>query len=267
MGVVVVLLLVLLAVGQNAPYRAVVISFILATAISVTAWALLRTRTAQRVYEEQLTEWAAANAVQSERLRIARDLHDLASHGLGLITVRAATANLTDDEDDAERRQALSDIERVGRETTTELRGMLTLLRTGGEDPAPLSPAVSLTDLPRIIENARLSGVTVVLQQEDLGEAPLGVQLTICVVAREALANALRHAGKTRVSIAIQRDGTGITVDVRDDGPMPGWPPNPGTGNGLPGLRERLAVHRGTLTPGPTGTGFRLLAQIPGEAA
>jgi signal transduction histidine kinase len=266
-GVFAVLLLVLLALGQDAPYLIVAISLILATAVGVTTWALLRTRAARRAYEERLTEWAAEKAVQAERLRIARDLHDLASHGLGLMTVRAATANLTDDHDDAERRQALSDIERVGRETSTELRGMLALLRTGGDSPAPLRPVDALTDLPAIIDNAQRAGLTVMLQQDDLGNVPAGVQLVVCSTVREALANALQHAGPTTVRILIERTATGITVDVQDGGPVPGWRSHAGTGNGLRGLRERLAVHHGTLTSGPTDTGFRLLAYLPEEAA
>lgn len=266
-GVFALLLFALLALGQNAPYLIVAISLILATAVGVTTWALLRTRAERRSYEERLTEWAAENAVQAERLRIARDLHDLASHGLGLMTVRAATANLTDDHDDAERRQALSDIERVGRETATELRSMLALLRTGGNNPAPLRPVNALTDLPGIIGNAQRVGLTVTLQQGDLGNVSAGVQLTVCSVVREALANALQHAGPTTVRIAIERATTGINVDVRDSGPAPGWRSQAGTGNGLRGVRERLAVHHGTLTSGPTDTGFRLLAYIPEEAA
>lgn len=264
-AVFVLLLLALLALEPTAPYLIVAISLILAAAIGVTMWALLRTHAERRAYEERLTEWAAEKAVQAERLRIARDLHDLASHGLGLMTVRAATANLTDEHDEAERRQAFSDIERIGRETTTELRNMLTVLRTASDSPAPLHPAHSLTDLPRIIETAQSVGLTVTLDQGDLGDVSPGVQLTICAVVREALANTLRHAGHTRSDILIHRDDSGITVDVRDTGPAPGWSAENGTGNGLRGLRERVAVHGGTLTTGPTGRGFRLLAHIPDE--
>ena len=87
-GVFVVLLLVLLALEPSAPYLITALALILAAAVGVTTWALLRTRAARRSYEGCLTEWAAEKAVQAERLRIARDLYDLASHGLGLMTVR-----------------------------------------------------------------------------------------------------------------------------------------------------------------------------------
>ena len=266
-GVLVVLLLALLALGQDSPYLIVAVSLMVATAVVVTTWALLRTRTQRRTYEEQLTEWAAEKATQAERLRIARDLHDLASHGIGLMTVRAATASLTDDGEDDERRQALTDIERVGREATTELRRMLALLRSNGDSPAPLRPIDSLNDLPRIVENARRAGLDVTLHHDDLGTLPAGVQLTICATIREALANALQHAGPTTVQVTIERVRDTIRVDFRDDGPVPGWQPHPGTGNGLRGLRERLSVHAGTLITGPTENGFRVLAQIPEKAA
>lgn len=261
----IVLLIALLVPGEGVLYTTIA-AVIVALAIAITVWALLRARSDRRHYETRLTEWAAERAVQADRLRIARDLHDLASHGLGLMTVRAATANLTDDEDDAERRQALTDIEHVGRETTTELRRMLVLLRTG-DAPAPLRPTDSLADLPTIIEQARRGGLTVEVEQENLGEVSPGVQLTICAVIREALANTLQYAGPGHVRLSIERARNAISVDCRDSGPVADWRPHPGTGNGLRGLRERLGLHNGTLTTGPAGTGFRLLAEIPEHTA
>nr|WP_272914891.1 histidine kinase [Rathayibacter iranicus] len=247
----------------------IAIVLIVASAVGVTTWALLSSRRARRAYEQQLSRWAADNAVQTERLRIARDLHDLASHGLGLMTVRAATANLVDDDEygagDAERRQALKDIERISRETTAELRSMLALLRGGADTPAPLCPASSLADLPGIVEAARRAGLAVAFEQSDLGQVSATAQLTVCAVVREALTNALRHAGPTRARIVIERRGTGIDVEVQDEGPAPGWSPRPGTG--LRGLRERLAVHRGTLEAGPAPSGFHLVTHVPGETA
>lgn len=262
---VAVLLLVLLALGQDAPYVTIAIALIVVVAVGVTTWALLRTRRARRAYEQQLARFAADRAVQAERLRIARDLHDLASHGLGLMTVRAATANLTDEWDDAERRQALRDIEQLSRETTSELRSMLVFLRTGADAPAPVRPSPSLADLPGIVEEARSSGLAVTWQQDDLGDTFPAIQLTICAVVREGLTNALRHAGPTSARLTIERAANHISIDLQDDGPAPGWSPKPGTGMGLRGLRERLAAHHGILETGRTSTGFRLVARIPGE--
>lgn len=270
-GVVAALVLALLALGRDTPYIAAAATVLVAAALGVMTWAVLRTRAERRRHEDRLAAWAAERAVQAERLRIARDLHDLASHGLGLMTVRAATANLTGAHDDAERRRALCDIERLGSETTTELRGMLRLLRTGGHAPAPVRPADTLENLPGIVEEARRAGLDVELHRGELGEVPAGIQLAVCATVREALANSVHHAGPTAARIVLARDVDGLTVDVSDEGPAPGWRPRAGTGNGLRGLRERLAVHGGTLDAGPTdtapdGAGFRVFARIPLEA-
>lgn len=229
--------------------------------VGVVGWAVLRTRQQRRQYEARLEEWAKRKAAQEERLRIARELHDLASHGLGTMTVRAATARLADED---ERLMALDDIERLGRRSTADLRRMLSVLRESGAD-APMGPLDALADLPSIVEDAGRTGIEVELSVEDLGEVPAGLQVTVCAVVREALANAARHAGATRVRVSVSQAKAGIAVDVRDSGPSPGWTPHPGTGHGLDGLRERVALHGGTLTTGAHEDGFRVLAELPRE--
>ncbi|MFD6446120.1 sensor histidine kinase [Promicromonospora sp. NPDC060204] len=168
-------------------------------ALGVMVWALVRTGRQRRAYEDDLTAWAAERAAQAERLRIARDLHDLASHGLGLITVRAAAARiLTGPAGEVEHARALADIERTGRAATTELRRMLTVLRTPGGETAPLRPAETLTDLPDVVDSARASGVAVSLELGDLGDVSAGAQLTVCAIVRETLANTARHRRRRR---------------------------------------------------------------------
>lgn len=229
----------------------------------VVACALQRTRHQRRRYEQRLEDWAKSSAAQEERLRIARELHDLASHGLGIITVRAATAKLADED---ERLLALNDIERLGRTSTAELRRMLSVLRTPGARE-PMRPVDSLADLPEIIGSARRSGIKAELRMDDLGELPPSAQATICAVVREALANSARHAGDTHASVTIARTRRGISVDIRDTGPSHGWVPRPGTGTGLNGLRERVALHGGALTTGLFEDGFRVNAELPQEEA
>lgn len=241
----------------------------LAGLIGVSAalvWAVQRSHRHRRHYEARLTEWAAERAVAQERLRIARDLHDLTSHGLGVITVRAsATSFLEGSGADGERDQALRDIERVSRETMTELRRMLTLLRTPGDVSAPLRPADTLATLPVIVADAERHGLTVRLDSgsEDGAGLNPGVQLTACAVIREALANVLRHAGPTTATVVVAQAERCLTVEISDDGPQPGWRSEPGAGQGLTGLRERLATHGGSLDASPDGTGFVLHARIP----
>lgn len=282
-GVLAVLAALLLAVGFGDARVALAGAGVIVAL--VVAWALVTTRRERRRYEEALTGWAAERAAQAERLRVATDLHDLVSHGLGTITLRASAARrVTGPAGDRERAQALADVERTSRQATTELRHVLGVLRAPG--PAPLRPAESLADLPAVVEAVRGSGVRPVLHVEDLGEVPAGVQLTVCAVVREALANTARHAGPTTARVDLRRDGSVVVVEVRDDGPVPGWVAVPGAGHGLLGLRERVAAVDGTVDVGSWSEdrvpdvgprvggeapaargGFRVTARLPvGEA-
>lgn len=262
-GILFVLALVLSAMGVDPPGAAwaTTISAV-GIAAAVLVWALLRTRSQRRRYEAELAAWAAERATQAERLRIAGDLHDLVSHGLGLITIRAAVArSIGGPGREDERADALADIERASRETTLELRRMLAVLRAPGA--APLHPADTLDDLPAIVAAVNSAGLTAALRVADLGDVSPGVQLTVCAVVREALNNTVRHAGPTEASVDVRRDGAAILVEARDAGPRAPWPPQPGAGHGLDGLRERVAFLGGTLHAQREGPGFRLAARLP----
>ena len=262
-SVLLLLAFALAAVGTDPPEAAWVTALVVTgVAATVVVWALVRTRSQRRLYEAELAAWAAQRATQTERLRIAGDLHDLVSHGLGLITVRAAVARAVPGQDgEGERARALAEIEQASRETTIELRRMLTVLRTSGA--APLHPADTLADLSAIVDAASSAGLATSLAVADLGDVSAGVQLTLCAVVREALNNTLRHAGPTRARIDLHREGDVIVVDVQDDGPHGSWQPRPGAGHGLRALRERVAVLGGTLHVSPGDHGFRLAARMP----
>ncbi|QFG69273.1 sensor histidine kinase [Ornithinimicrobium pratense] len=262
-AILLVLAFVLSVMGVDPPgaARAATLSAI-GIAFTVLCWALVRTRSQRRQYEEDLAAWATERATQAERLRIASDLHDLVSHGLGIITVRAAVARtMAGPAAETERASALADVERVSRETTIELRRMLTVLHEPGA--ASLHPADSLSDLPAIAQEADAAGLRVTLDLDDLGEVSPGVQLTICAVVREALNNTFRHAGPTPVRIRVGRDAESIVVDVRDAGPQGTWRSHPGAGHGLDGLRKRVEILGGTLRAKPEEHGFHLVARIP----
>ncbi len=273
-SVVAALVLVLSSVGVGTRTAALVLLVAVAgVSVAVLVRAALLTRRARRDHENALAAWAAERATQQERLRIARDLHDLASHGLGLISVRAAAARLvTGPEGAAERDAALRDVERVSREATTELRRMLSVLRTA-EDPAPLSPALTLADLPRLLDDARAAGVSVGLDVGELGAVSPGAQLVLATVVREGLTNVARHAGPTSARVLLRRAAETVSVTIIDDGPAGPWVPHPGAGAGLIGLRERVGAFGGSLRAEPDGTGFRLSAWLldrsgaPGAAA
>ena len=253
-------------VGLDNPVAAgVVLGATAAVMASMVVWAVPRTPAGRRRYEAELTAWSAGRAAAAERPRIARDLHDIVSHGLGTITVRAAVARRSDGAaGDAERERALADIERASRRATTELRRMLKVLRTAG--PAPLRPAESLDDLPEIARRAEMTGLAVELSCEELGDVSAGAQLTIGAVVREALDNAARHAGPTSATVRVSRSDGALVVEIADGGPVDGWRPHPGAGRGLDGLRERLDALGGALTAGRRGHGWSVVAAIPEDS-
>ncbi|WP_433717496.1 sensor histidine kinase [Actinoplanes sp. CA-051413] len=254
------LVLMLLLVGADGVLAAVMPSLIAVGAVALAAWAIWRSHTDRVAYEARLTRWAASEAVLAERLRLAGDLHDIVSHGLGLITVRAAAARLSGDPGEA--REALSDIESAGREATAELRRMLTVLRTAG-DAGPRQPAEDLGRLPAIVSDARATGVRARLTLEPMGPVSPGAQVAICRTVREALHNVARHAGPSDVRVHVHRDGDTVVASVHDSGPDGPWPGTPGAGHGLIGVRERVTGLGGTLHAGPVEQGFRVVARIP----
>ncbi|WP_250009238.1 sensor histidine kinase [Actinoplanes sp. M2I2] len=257
----VVLAVTLVTGGAEGAAATVVPAVLVGGAAATAAWAVVRWRADRKAYEERLTAWAAAEAVHSERLKIARDLHDIVSHGLGLITVRAAsTRHLGKPPEVA---AALTDIEQASREATAELRRMLSVLR----EAAPLSPVDDLSVLPAIVRAAENAGIRPELSVTDLGAVSPGVQVAICQTVREALSNTARHAGPTDVRVLVHRDFEVLVVSVDDAGPAPGWSQAPGAGHGLLGLHERINALGGTLATRHDDGGFRLTARIPDEVS
>lgn len=264
---IVAVLCAVLAVGVDSPVAAwAAVLTAVGISVALAVGAALKARSERRHYEAELEQWAAEKATQHERLRIAGDLHDLVSHGLGLITVRAAAASgATGPHGDAERRTALKDIETAGRETTTELRRMLTVLRSsdGAGQDAPLRPAETIDDLPGIVASAVNAGVPAELRVGELDHVSPGVQVAVCATVREALANVLRHAGPARALVEVERDGGEVVVTVTDSGPVPAHRPQPGAGHGLSALRQRAEGMGGRLATSRTGEGFRLRIRLP----
>ncbi|GAA2685001.1 sensor histidine kinase [Actinoplanes palleronii] len=265
-AVAVILVMAMCTVGASGPAARFIPPLIGGGAVAAAVWALRRWRADRASYERRLTAWAASEAVLDERLRIARDLHDLVSHGLGLITVRAAaTRHLPKPPAVA---AALTDIEQTSRDATAELRRMLTVLRGPSTEAAPRAPMDDLGTLPTIIDWASAAGLRPRLAAEPVGDVSPGVQVAVCRTVREALTNVVRHAGPTDVDIELHRDGDVVVVVVADDGPAStGWRATPGAGHGLLGLRERVSSLGGTLVAEPVEGGFRVTARIPDEAS
>ena len=224
-------------------------------------WALGRSFRARREYAVQLAEHRAQQAVAEERLRIAREMHDVVAHSMGVIVMKAAVANHVYETRPEESREALGVIETVGRTALADIQRVLGSLRSA--EQADLAPSPSLDELPRLIENARLADVQVELDRGIIPALPAAVQLSAYRIVQEALTNIIKHAAApARCTIRITVESDELHLAVIDDG-KPCHPVGE-PGHGLIGMRERAALHHGTLVAGwqPHG-GFAVHARLP----
>jgi signal transduction histidine kinase len=204
-----------------------------------------------------------------ERLRIARDLHDVIGHNISLISVQANMGlDLMDSQPD-QARAALSAIKTASKEALEELRAMLTTLRHDDER-APRSPAPGLDRLPELIELTRAAGLTV--EVEVAGKAqplPAAVHQAAYRIIQESLTNVARHAGRARVTVRVTYDDADMRVEIDDDGTTPADGAGAiGTGSGITGMRERATALGGDLYAGFRHSGgFRVSARLPVRSA
>jgi signal transduction histidine kinase len=252
--------------------------------------AKLEALNAQLAEEQELrSRWAVAE----ERARIARELHDVVAHSVSVMVVQAGAARRTLATSPGQATTALGQIESTGRQALVEMRRLLGLLRDGDgdRDDAALAPQPGLAHLESLAEAAREAGLPVEVEVE--GEPrplPAGVDLSAYRIVQEALTNSLKHAGRARarvrvcygreaLEVQVLDDGTGLPVQARDGGAglavvrlRPGGllevtdpvAPAAGGGNGLIGMRERVAMFGGSLEAGPRpGGGYRVAARLP----
>ncbi|WP_053202239.1 sensor histidine kinase [Jiangella muralis] len=209
-------------------------------------------------------EEALRRRATEERLRIARELHDVLGHNISLINVQAGAAlhALSRDGDDGPAAAALAAIKETSREALRELRGTLGVLRQVDEQ-APTAPTPGLRRLPELAERSRSAGLAVDVSTdgEPVGLTP-AVDLAAYRIVQEALTNATRHAGAGRVAVRIGYGRQDVTVDVSDDGRGAGA--RAGDGSGIDGMRSRAEALGGTLDAAdrPEG-GFRVTARLP----
>jgi len=223
---------------------------------------------------EQARVELADRAVTDERLRIARELHDVVAHTMSVVAVQAGTGRMVADDDPAASRQALATIEITARSAMVEMRRMLGILRgSDGDEPGTLTPAPGLGDLDALVADVVRSGVTVEVRVEGRRtDVPAGVDLTAYRIVQEALTNVIKHAGQGRATVSVRYTGDSVTVEVDDEG---GIVPDAraasrsravteATGQGLVGMRERVAMYHGDLEVGPRALGgFHVAAYLP----
>ena len=217
-------------------------------------------------------EQAAHRAVVAERARIARELHDVVSHAIAVTVLQSRGARRVLGHDEAAVRRALDAIEQTNTQALSDMRRLLAVLRdTESEADVPAepegraAPQPSLAHLDHLVAQVRESGLPVEVQVSGPAEpVPPGVDLSAYRIIQEALVNTLKHAGPdARARVRVDYGVAGLAVEVRDDG-RDGHGPGPGTGHGLIGIRERVAVVGGEVEAGPAADGgFVVRARLP----
>ncbi|MET8101146.1 sensor histidine kinase [Streptomyces sp. NPDC005236] len=227
---------------------------------------LVRTRREQWSRERAERAQAARRRADEERLRIARELHDVLAHSISVINVQAGVGLALLDSDPEQARTALTTIKAASKEALGEVRQVLDTLRAPGE--APRAPAPGLDRLPELVEQAASAGLTVEIEGIE-GEVPApapGTDLAAFRIVQEALTNVVRHSGSRRARVRFDHERGVLRLRIDDDGPATGAAAG-GSGNGLAGMRERAAALGGTIEAGPRDDGgFRVLAVLPWKA-
>jgi signal transduction histidine kinase len=248
------------------------------------AWFIGDSVAARRRYMAGLAEQAereraaeaerARQELREERVRIARELHDVVAHTLAVITVQAGVGRRLMAKRPEEASTALESIELIGRTAQDELRVVLGLLREEKNEAAALAPAPSLVDLKELADTVRTSGTPVELRTSGTdGQLSPALELTVYRVVQEALTNVVRHAPGARALVDVAVCAAQIRLEVSNGGPSGrsagagSRPPIPGTGNGIIGMRERIGAFGGWLVAEPLADGgFHVLAEVPIEA-
>ncbi|MER7540767.1 sensor histidine kinase [Streptomyces sp. NPDC097704] len=255
---------------------------------AAVAWLLGRSERQTRTHAAQTRAQATEQAVTTERLRIAREMHDTVAHSIGIVALQAGAARRVIATQPEAARQALAEIETASRETLAGLRRMVSALRTADTEAEARSDAghaetgrTTPTELPglpempglaaldRLAELTGNAGVRVAVRRAGAPcPIPPDIDLSAFRIVQESVTNVVRHSGADSCTVTVdQRDPETLAVTVEDRGPVPGHArvsPGPGSGYGLTGMRERVAVLHGEFSAGPRpGGGFRVTARLP----
>jgi signal transduction histidine kinase len=219
-----------------------------------------RAERAERTREEE-----ARRRVAEERLRIARDLHDVVAHHIALVNVQAGVAAHVMDKRPDQAKEALAHVREASRSALNELRATVGLLRQTGDPEAPTEPAPGLGRLDELADTFRNAGLPVEVARDHGTTLPAAVDLAAYRVIQEALTNVQKHAGpEAKAEVSVVRVGPNVEVTVLDNGPGQDDGPEEGGGHGLLGMRERVTALGGRCTAGPRyGGGFRVHAILP----
>ena len=239
------------------PFRIALTTVLLAACFGIGAFVRVRRERAAEFRAEAARRRQTAE--QRERVRIARELHDVIGHALSQINVQASVGLHLMDRDPEQARAALGSIKDTSKTALEEVRSVLGVIRSEGD--APLAPQAELAELPRLVEGVRSPGFDAELIDR-LDEQPgRAVQFAAYRIAQEALTNVVRHARATHAVVAVERLGDELLLTVDDDGR---GTQGAAEGSGILGMRERAALLGGSVevAPSPRG-GTRVTARLP----
>lgn len=227
----------------------------------------------QAIRAEQHRHDLARIAVAQERIRIARELHDVVAHSLSVIAVQADAAEAALLKDPARAVPPMKAIRGSAREALGDMRQLLRVLRTEGSAEAgpadgALSPAHGMDDLDQLVATMRESGLDLQVDISRIAPVSQGTELAVFRIVQEALTNVRKHAGTARCRLRIYGDEDQVCIQIENDAPSGKRELNIteelSTGNGLLGIRERVSAAGGTLLAGPTDAGgFTVSATLP----
>lgn len=233
-----------------------------AGALSLVAWVIGNYIRSRREFFIELVarhQQVREQAVEEERLRIARELHDVVAHNVSVIAIQAGAARVSG----SSSREALQSIETTARDTLAELNRLLGVLRKQPE--APLSPRPGLDQVEALLKPARDAGLEATLKVTGEKQLlPAALDLSAYRIVQEAITNVLKHAQASRVEVVIDFQPEALVVTVTDNGSGPGGAVGGSTGHGLIGMRERVELFKGDLHTGSSSLGgFTVRARLP----
>ena len=249
-------------VGYELPSQALLLLGAVAFGDSVRSRRQLRHQSARiAAMTAERVEQEAERRVMSERLEIARELHDSVGHALTVVSLHGQVLDESLPDDDDEARRSLRAITDTTSATFADLRRTVQSLRS--EQGAPRSP-LRLSDLQTVLRPAEQAGMTVTSRVEVDSELPPTVEAAVYRIVQESVVNVVRHADASSLDVAVLAADGRVTVTIANDGGARG--PVRKDGNGIAGMRERAQLLGGTFSAGPTGAGFEVRAVIPIEA-
>jgi signal transduction histidine kinase len=234
--------------------------------VTIIAWLIGNSVRQAHAQAELVRAQAATQTAMAERLRIARELHDMVAHSIGIITIQAGAGHRVFDARPAQARDALAAIEATGRETLSGLQRMVTGLRRAEPELGPgqvqLGPEPGLADIERLVATARDAGVRVEVDWRGSREPlPADIDLSAFRIIQEAVTNVVRHAGTGQCQVSIDQQDGQLSIEVTDGGR---GGTVAGAGYGITGMHERAALLGGDFSAGPRPAGgFRVAARLP----